>query len=309
MHLARRSLVASLTALVVAAVALAGCGSSGSGSSSTQSTTAAAATTTTAGGTLAALLPERLRSSKVIKLQTEVGYAPYEVFGEDGKTVEGLDVDLWKALGRELGVTFKVQDGTYANIIPALQSKRADIGWSAMALSSFVGNKDAKFVVYENRAFNGAVVNAKDDSITSALDLCGKSLGFTNGEDPPIASVQKQCKTAGKPAIQIKRFEKTPDIILAVQSGQVDGRVVDSVNGNYFVKQSGGKLRFAPDLLPRKEIPTGIAVPADQPELLAAIQQGLQKLVDDGTYDRILNTWGAQGTGVKQIKVIYKYAG
>jgi polar amino acid transport system substrate-binding protein len=81
------------------------------------------------------------------------------------------------------------------------------------------------------------------------------------------------------------------------------------VNGNYFVKQSGGKLKFVPDLLPRKEIPTGIAVPADQPQLLNAMQKGLQELVNNGTYNKILDKWGAQGTGVKQITVVYKYAG
>jgi polar amino acid transport system substrate-binding protein len=153
------------------------------------------------------------------------------------------------------------------------------------------------------------VINATNNSIKTSIDLCGKSLGFTNGEQPPIDSVQAQCKAAGKPAVQIKRFEKTPDIILAVESGQVDARIVDSVNGNYFVKQSGGKLKFVPDLLPRKEIPTGIAVPADQPQLLNAMQKGLQELVNNGTYNKILDKWGAQGTGVKQITVVYKYAG
>ncbi|MDX6656780.1 MAG: polar amino acid transport system substrate-binding protein [Solirubrobacteraceae bacterium] len=306
MYLARR--LAIVPFLIALSAAMTACGGSSNSGSTAVSGTPVAATTSTS-KSFASLLPPAIQSSKVIKLQTEVGYAPYEVYKADGKTIEGLDVDLWKALEPLLGVKFDVQDGTYANIIPALQSKRADVGWSAMALSSFVGNKQAKFLVYENRSFSGIVVNASNGSVKTGVDLCGKSLGFTNGEDPPIQNIQTQCKAAGKPAVQIKRFQKTPDIILAVESGQVDGRIVDSVNGNYFVKQSKGKLKFVADVLPRKEIPTGIAVPVDQPQLLSALQKALQELVDNGTYDKILNAWGAQGTGVKTISVAYKYAG
>jgi polar amino acid transport system substrate-binding protein len=247
-------------------------------------------------------------SQPVIRIATEVGYAPYEVYAADGKTLQGLDVDLWTALAKVLHVKFTVQDGTYANIIPSLESKRADVGWSAMALSSFVGLKQAKFLVYERRSFSGVVVKS-DSTIKTGTNLCGQSLGFTNGEAPPIQSLQTTCKQAGKPGVQIKRFQKTPDIILAVESGQVGARIVDSVNGNYFVKQSHGKLKFVPNVLPIHWIPTGIAIPVGQDALLKEFQTGLQKLVDNGTYGKIFTKWGAAGTEVKKITVAYRYAG
>jgi len=247
-------------------------------------------------------------STPTLRIQTEIGYAPYEFYGPDGKTVEGLDVDLWNALGKQIGVKFTVQDGTYAGIVPALEAKRADLGWSAMALSSFVGVSQVKFLVYEQRSFSGVVVQA-NAPIKVATDLCGKSLGFTNGEAPPIAALQTACQKAGKPAVQIKRFQKTPDILLAVQSGQVTGRIVDSVNGNYFVKQAAGKLKFVANVLPVHWIPTGIAVPVGQTALLAKIKAGLQTLIQNGTYGRILARWGAAGTEVKKVSVVYRYAG
>ncbi len=241
-----------------------------------------------------------------LTIATEVGYAPYEFYASNDTTVEGLDVDLWTALGKVLNIDFKVQDGTYAGIIPALESGRAQVGWSAMALSSFVGLKQAKFLIYARRTFTGVVVKS-GSSITTGLDLCGKSLGFTYGETPPIAALQSECKNAGKPAVQILRFEKTPDIILAVESGQVDGRIVDSVNGNFFVKQSGGKLKFVANVLPVHLIPTGIAVPVGQTALLLKLQHGLQELINNGTYGRIFAKWGATATEVKKITVDYDY--
>ena len=83
---------------------------------------------------------------------------------------------------------------------------------------------------------------------------------------------------------------------------------MDSVNGNYFVKQSGGKLKFVPDALAHHWIPTGIAIPVGQQALLKQFQTGLQKLIDNGTYGKIFAKWGATGTEVKKITVAYRYA-
>jgi polar amino acid transport system substrate-binding protein len=301
-----RGLAGMATVVATTALVSACGGSSSSHSISQAGSTAPAAAHEPA---LFSQLPAAIRNTKTIRLATEVGYAPYEVYAADGQTLQGLDVDLWNALAPLLGVSFKAQDGTYADIIPALESHRADVGWSAMALSSFVGLTQAKFLIYEERSFSGLVVSSSNDSIKKGTDLCGKSLGYTNGETSTAGTVSAECKKLGKPPIAIKRFQKTPDIIVAVESGQVDGRIVDSVNGNYFVKQSGGKLKFVPDILPRHEIPTGIAVPVGDTQLLDVLQKGLQELINNGTYGRIMRKWGAGDTTVPKISVAYKYGG
>jgi polar amino acid transport system substrate-binding protein len=298
----RRWLALTATTILAAAI-LAACGSSSSSSSG--STTAAASATTETPA--AKLLPASIRSSGTLRIATEVGYAPFEVYEANGTSIEGLDVDLWNALAQRLGVKLKINDGTYADIIPALQAKRDDVGWSAMALVSFEGLKAAKFLVYANRSFNDLVVSASDSSIKSGIDLCGKTLGYTNGESANTAPIDAQCKAAGKPPVQVKRFSKVPDIIVGIESGQVTGRIADAVNGHYFVTTAGGKLRYVENIFPTKVVPTGIAVPVDQPQLLKALQTGLQELIDDGSYQKILAKWNATAVGVKQITVAYAY--
>jgi polar amino acid transport system substrate-binding protein len=299
-----RRWLAPAAATVLAAAILAGCGSS---SSSSSSATATAAASTTPETPAAKLLPASIRSSGTLRIATEVGYAPFEVYEANGTSIEGLDVDLWNALAQRLGVKLKINDGTYADIIPALQAKRDDVGWSAMALVSFEGLKAAKFLVYANRSFNDLVVSSSDSSIKTGIDLCGKTLGYTNGESANTAPIDAQCKAAGKAPVQVKRFSKVPDIIVGIESGQVTGRIADAVNGHYFVTTSGGKLRYVENIFPTKVVPTGIAVPVDQPQLLQALQTGLQELIDDGTYQKILAKWNATAVGVKQITVDYAY--
>jgi polar amino acid transport system substrate-binding protein len=298
----RRLALAATT--ILAAASLAACGSSSSSSSGDTTTTGPSSASETPA---AKLLPAAIRSSGTLSIATEVGYAPFEVYEANGTSIEGLDVDLWNALAQRLGVKLKINDGTYADIIPALQAKRDDVGWSAMALVSFEGLKAAKFLVYANRSFNDLVVSSSDSSIKSGIDLCGKTLGYTNGESANTAPIDAQCKAAGKPPVQVKRFSKVPDIIVGIESGQVTGRIADAVNGHYFVTTSGGKLRYVENIFPTKVVPTGIAVPVDQPQLLKALQTGLQELIDDGTYQKILAKWNATAVGVKQITVDYAY--
>jgi polar amino acid transport system substrate-binding protein len=288
--------------LLLAAALLAGCGSSSPASATASGTTSAAAKPSP-------LLPASIRSSGVLRIATEVGYAPFEVFQANGSSLEGLDVDLWNALGAELGVKLEVNNGTYADIIPSLEAGRDDVGWSAMALSSFEGLKAAKFLIYANRSFNDIVVSSSDTSLETGIDLCGKTLGYTNGETADISTLDKECAALGKPSVAIKRFEKVPDIIVAIESGQITGRIADPVNGHYFVTQSGGKLRYIENVLPLKDVPTGIAVPANQPQLLHALQVGLQNLIDNGTYQKIFAKWDATATAVKKITVDYAYKG
>ena len=49
--------------------------------------------------------------------------------------------------------------------------------------------------------------------------------------------------------------------------------------------------------------PYGIAIPKNPPELTTAIQKALQKLMDDGDYDKILANWGLADAGIKTAEV------
>jgi len=134
---AKKKWVRASVLLLVAAVAagiLAGCGSSSSSTSSSTASSSAALDIA-----LQAQLPASIRQSGVITVATDVPYVPFEQFLSDGKTVTGLDVDLMNAIEPILGVKFQINNTAYANIIPALEAKRYDIGWSAISVGSLGG--------------------------------------------------------------------------------------------------------------------------------------------------------------------------
>src|SRR5512135_1791050 len=138
-----RRLAVSLTA--VALLLTGACGGSGTSSSSGSGTSsgsgAAGGPSGSAGAVpaarkdpaLAARLPAAIASAGVVKVGSDIKYAPVEFFDTDGKTAIGLDPDIGKALGEKLGVRFEFTNAPFAGLIAAVQSRRFDIVMSAMS--------------------------------------------------------------------------------------------------------------------------------------------------------------------------------
>jgi polar amino acid transport system substrate-binding protein len=147
-------------------------------------------------------------------------------------------------------------------------------------------------------------VSSSNTSINEPLDLCGKTFGFLQAEKSASTEAASAfCESEGKPPIQWRLFQKTPDIILAVESGQIDARVAHIVNGQYYVKTSEGKPKLVEGILPKRPLTMGVAVPVGEEGLEAALRGGLERLIANGTYERILDRYGATSVGVRGITV------
>ena len=92
----------AVAAASVAALALSACGSSSlSGEPGTES---APSVSVSENVDLASKLPESIRTAGVIKIGTDATYAPNEFLAGDGKTVQGMDIDVFNAVAAKFGV-------------------------------------------------------------------------------------------------------------------------------------------------------------------------------------------------------------
>ncbi|MFH8651075.1 transporter substrate-binding domain-containing protein, partial [Streptomyces tendae] len=80
---------------------------------------------------LADKLPKDIRDKGVIKVGSDIAYPPVEFKDKSGNTV-GIDPDLGEALGKQLGVKFEFENGTFDTLLGGLRSKRYQIAMSAM---------------------------------------------------------------------------------------------------------------------------------------------------------------------------------
>src|SRR3954464_4712769 len=136
----------ALACLSLALAAAAGCGGSSS-NDTTSSTTASTTTGSPGSGSLSAEVPGDVKKKGSLTVAADASYAPNEFIGNDGKTVEGMDADLAKALAGALGLKADVKNATFDSIIPGLASGKYDLG-----MSSFTDTKEREktvdFVTY-----------------------------------------------------------------------------------------------------------------------------------------------------------------
>src|SRR3954464_10094115 len=124
MSISRSGFAAVLAAGVIAAAA-AGCGSDSD--SSTPSSSGAASTPASGGGAAAAKVPAEIKSKGTLTVAADASYPPDEFIDKDGKTVVGMDADLAKALGAQLGLKVNVVNAGFDGIIPGLASGKYDL--------------------------------------------------------------------------------------------------------------------------------------------------------------------------------------
>jgi len=97
---------------------------------------------------------------RTLTIATEVGYAPYEVYAADGKTVQGLDVDLWNALGNDFGASLGLSSTPVYSEIAAVASGQT---WIAVLI---LGG----FVFWSYTWLPGQILNASRNLVAYAID-------------------------------------------------------------------------------------------------------------------------------------------
>ncbi len=178
-----RTRAAAFAAIATVSLALTACGSSslgtGSGSDTSSSTTSTSSAAVTADPALVAKLPESLKSKGTITIGTDATYAPNEFLASDGKTVQGMDVDLFDAVAAKFGLKTEWQPAGFDTIILGVKSGKYDVG-----VSSFTINADRKQQVNMVSYFNAGtqwVAKAGNPKNVDPNNACGLNIGVQKG--------------------------------------------------------------------------------------------------------------------------------
>ncbi len=282
---ASKYIVLAAVAVMVAALALVGCSSGGSSSAaSSASGSSASASSTSASSTASADKPKLLTEGKLV-VATSPDYPPFENL-ENGEYV-GLDIEIAKAVAKELGYEIEFKNLQFDAIIPAIAAGgQADIGISGFS----VDPERAKEIDFSDSYYidDQAIAVMKGGSITK--DNADESL---NKEDVTIAV---QSGTTGEsyvkenyPKAKVQPYGNSTDAFAALQSGQAN-----AVCTNLAVVQKMLKDAYQ-DAEVVKSIATGeeyaIVVSKDNAALKTAINDALKKMKSDGTIDKLIQQY------------------
>ena len=223
----------------------------------------------------------------------ELSYAPAEFYAEDGKTPVGFDVDIVKALAKTFGLEADPQTSNFDSIIPSIGSKY-DIGVSSFTITP--ERMKAVDFVSMFKAGSTWVVKKGNPNKVDTSDLCGLKIAVQTGttQEEEVNKGAEQCKADNKLDIQILSNKLQTDVTTNVVTGKADVFYADSPVAGYAISQTNGQLEALGDV--EGVAKQGIAIKKGDEQLDEAVQKAVQKLMDDGTYMKILTHWGV-GSG------------
>jgi polar amino acid transport system substrate-binding protein len=291
----RRSYVAIVSLAAGAALALTGCASNkesgGGGPTGTVSNTVSKQQT------LADLVPANIKSRGTLVVGVNVPYSPNE-YVSGGKVV-GFDVDLMDATAKVLGLKTQYRQAAFEKIIPAISAGTMDIG-----MSSFTDTKEREktvdFVDYFSAGFLWASPKGKTVDPANPCGLTVSAQSNTTEQLQELPALNKACRKAGKKPIKVLSYTSQDDATNAVVLGKADAMTADSPVTAYAIKQSGGKLQQAGNII--EAAPYGWPIKKGS-SLVKAMQKAVQSLMDNGTYDQICKKWGVQSGEIKTAAV------
>lgn len=294
MHISTKLSVRLAAVAAVAALALTGCTTAsqdGGGESSGGASQPAAfdPTTVAKDDALIALLPAALKDKATLTVGSDTSYEPAEFLDKDGQTPIGYDVDFAKAIAATLGKKAEVQTADFSGILPKLGTVY-DLGISSFTINP-ERSKAVNFVSYFNAGVLWAVQTGNPKGI-SMDDLCGKKIGVQTGtveEDPDVSGRSKACVDAGKPAIEIISLKNQTDVTTRLVGGTIDAMSADSPIIKNALAKTNGQLETLGEVYDSAQ--QGIAIAKDDLVFAGVIEKVMNKLIEDGSYAKILETW------------------
>jgi polar amino acid transport system substrate-binding protein len=282
--------VAGAAGVAVALTLVAACGSSSSGG------TAKVQTQTSADSTLAAQVPQNIKSDGTLTIGVDSTYAPNEFLAADGQTVEGWDVDLFDAVAAKLGLKTKWVTAPFGTIIANVDSGKFEMGVSSFTINPD-REKQALMVSYYSAGTQWATQKGNPSGITPG-NACGHRVAVQKDtvEVDDLTARSKKCTSAGKKSITIDQYVAQDAATSAVVSKKDDAMLADSPICAYAVSKTQGQLQLLGSIY--EAAPYGAVVPKDAQTFAKAVQGAIQKLIDDGTYKKILDKWGVAGGGI-----------
>jgi polar amino acid transport system substrate-binding protein len=244
----------------------------------------------------AAEVPQKYKQQGQLTIAADATYAPMEFIAADGKTVVGADVDIGKAIAKQLGLKANFVNAGFDSIIPALQAGKYDLG-----MSSFTVTKKREevldFVSYFSAGTSFYVPAKGGAAVKNLGDLCGMSVavekGTTQADD--AAKQAQDCQKAGKKAANVLVFPDQNGANLALASGRAQVGMADSPVAAWIVKES--KNQFKLSGAPYATAPYGVAVPKNS-GLTQPIEQAVKAVIASGEYAKILQKWGIRQGGI-----------
>jgi polar amino acid transport system substrate-binding protein len=284
--------MSSVGILLVFALLLAACGSSGGSAGGSTPTASAPKPNVTP--------PSTLIHAGVLTVGSDTTYPPQEFIDTATNKATGFDVDLITAMGQRMGVQTNVVTTKFDTIIDDLVNKRFDVVISAITINPD-RQKKVDFVPYFNAGESLLVQAGNPKNIKGLSDLCGQNVGAQTGtvEQTDLQTASDACKKAGKPAINLTVLQDETAVVQLLANNRVVATYQDSPVTDYYNKQHPGQFAVAGSVV--NAAVEGIAVRKGDTPTFNAVKSAFDEVKSDGTYHTIIEKWGLTSGAISML--------
>lgn len=251
-----KKFLASILAITMAVVVLAGCGSQSQGSGSSDDTF-------------------------TFKHGFDLDYPPYSHIDDEGNT-SGFDVELAQAVCDYYGWKYEAVPFNWDAKDAELNAGSCDCIWSGFTMN---GRED-DYLWSKPYSDNTQMIMVKKDSgIKTLKDLAGKKVGVqtsTSAYDM-LQDDEGQAKLA-KTFESLEVFETYTVAFNSLKADAIDAIAIDVTAGNHLM-EGETDYEFLEEELGSEQYAIGFR--KDDKELCDKVNAALDALVEDGTYDKI----------------------
>lgn len=230
-----------------------------------------------------------------LRVGLEAGYMPFEMLDRNGNLI-GFDIDLARKMASVLKVKVRFVNTQWDGIIPALLTDKFDLLMGGMTITperNIQVNFTRPYIV-----IGQTVLLAKKDE--------GKITKHTQLDDPQYV-VTSKLGTSGDlaarrtfPRAQLKRFESEADAALEVRNGRADAFIYDFPFNLIYAQRYPGSVAHLSEPFTKENL--GWAIRKGDPDFLNWLDNFLDAIRNDGTYEMLYKRWFESTTWMKNLE-------
>lgn len=227
-----------------------------------------------------------IKEKKKLVVAVSPDYAPFEfkalVNGKD--TVVGADIDLAKAIAKELGVKLELSSMSFDNVLSSLKTGKADIAISGLSYTK------ERAQAYD---FSEAYYKTENAILIKKSDL-NKYTMISSFNNKTKVAVQKGTIEEGLAKNQLKQSNITSltsmgEAVNELKSGQVDAIDLEKPVAEGYVSQNSDLVLAKVALKTGEGDAKAVALPKDSGQLVKTVNKVIKKLKKEDKYKQFIS--------------------
>ncbi len=229
----------------------------------------------------------RVKAAGVLKVGTETAFAPFDFIDAGEHT--GMNIDVFDAIGKELGVQIEWVTLPWDGVLPGLESGKFDMVAGPATITK-ERMQHYRFSPPLAEATIAILKKAGDETIQKPEDIAGKAVG-SGKATAQLAQLQEYAKTLPSP-VEVKEYPSFNEAYADLAAGRIVA-VANSFPNIAFVAQQ------RPDAFAVVEPPFGVKTyfgfpgraDPDYATLMDAIDGAILKMKADGRLAEYQKKW------------------